>query len=106
MHAGFLDFKLHLGIRFCLLTNLAVWVTIYCQFVMIHVECDDGDIRIGGSLNPLEGRVEVCHSGLWGTVCRNGWDDLDASVACKQLGFSSYGTYMDEPEWYYVFGYV
>ena len=55
-------------------------------------ECNDGDLRLSGSLSPLEGQVELCHSGLWGTVCPAGWDAIDASVVCKELGFSSYGT--------------
>ena len=55
------------------------------------VDCTDGEIRILGGSNALEGRVEVCVYGVWGTVCSDLWGTEEANVACRQLGFSQTG---------------
>ena len=54
--------------------------------------CQDGDIRLQGSNNPLIGRVEVCINGTWGTICPYYyWTNKDATVVCRQLGYSENG---------------
>ena len=50
--------------------------------------CTTGDLRLVGGSYANQGRVEVCNNGVWGTVCHDFWSSVDASVACRQLGFS------------------
>ncbi|XP_071485175.1 uncharacterized protein [Diadema antillarum] len=46
-----------------------------------------GDIRLVVGSSLVEGRLEVFYNGVWGTICDEGWDDVDRLVVCKQLGF-------------------
>ena len=51
----------------------------------------DGQILLLDGTQPSNGRVEVCQNGIWGLVCDDMWDDRDAAVVCRQLGYNAQG---------------
>ena len=59
----------------------------------------DGKLRLSNSVSNTgtRGRVEVSVEGDWGTVCDNAWNLDDATVACRQLGYSGAWTAYYQP---------
>ena len=43
-------------------------------------------LRLVDGVNDQEGRLEVRHNGVWGTICKHSFDTIDASAACLTLG--------------------
>jgi lysyl oxidase-like protein 2/3/4 len=35
----------------------------------------------------FQGNIEIFHFGEWGSICDDEFDDSEARVICKQLGF-------------------
>ena len=58
----------------------------------VDTSCANGDVRLAGGVNELEGRVEMCYNKFWGSVCDNWfWDITAANIVCKQLGHQPTG---------------
>ena len=56
---------------------------IICRVLAV---CMTGELRLVDGATNNTGRLEVCYNGEWGTVCDDLFNDLAASVACRQLG--------------------
>lgn len=53
--------------------------------------CNNGDVRLVNSNDHLSGQVQICGGHQWNTICDDTFDDDDAGVVCRQLGFSQFG---------------
>ena len=63
----------------------------YFYIYITIAPCNESDVRLRDGPSKASGRIELCHNGTWGTICSDFWDNIDASILCKQLGYSPYG---------------
>ena len=58
-----------------------------CSYCL--ASCINGSMHLVGpdGSNTVEGRVEYCSNGLWGTVYDGGFDSRDGEVVCRRLGY-------------------
>ena len=59
--------------------------------VIMHIDCNDGDLRLVGSQWSYEGTIEVCFDKIWGLISDSAWSQQDAEVVCRQLGYQIQG---------------
>ena len=62
-----------------------------CLLSTRDTSCCDGIVTLAGGSLSNEGRVEICQSGEWKTVCDNNWGENEARVVCRQLGHTTQG---------------
>ena len=68
-----------------LLHNYGNWMV---NDMIFHIsEIGQLQLELVGGSNAREGRVEIIRNGVRGTVCDDGWDDRDAQVVCRMLGY-------------------
>ncbi len=69
------------------------------SFILSFTACSQGSLRLVGGTS-LSGRLEICYNNVWGTICDDQWNQPDAAVACRKLGFSEAGEWKYYVEWH------
>ena len=64
-----------------------------CMFLFAAV-CVENEIRLVGGAKDSQGRVEICKSEAWNTICDIQWTSQEGTVLCKQLGYSGFSKYL------------
>ncbi|XP_021346779.1 deleted in malignant brain tumors 1 protein-like isoform X2 [Mizuhopecten yessoensis] len=59
-------------------------------------------VRLMNDVSNTSGSVEIMYGGQWSIVCGNNWDDIEAGIVCRMLGYGngtaqSYGSYYKVP---------
>ena len=65
---------------------IIIIIIVHIFSVTAMAECTDRSVRLVNGSSPLNGRLEVCVVGRWGTVCDDRFNSNSALVACRQLG--------------------
>ncbi len=66
-------------------------VCLYADSRTNSSDCEDWSIRLQDGANVREGRVEICFNRAWGTICSDGFTEVDAGVVCTEMGYEREG---------------
>ena len=57
--------------------------------------CVENEIRLVGGAKESQGRVEICRTEAWNTICDGLWSNEEGAVICKSIGYSRYSEKLD-----------
>ena len=81
---------IHLIVLLLLLLWFILSFCAYCLhfFYCTSIDSFDGDVRLIGTTDDTTGVVEYYRDGIgWTTICSTEWDDTDAGIVCKTVGY-------------------
>ena len=73
------------------LLNTVYDATRFCRYIITFNEEIFEEKCASSWTNVLRGRVEICRSNEYQSVCDDGWDLYEAQVVCRQLQHPSTG---------------
>ncbi len=97
-----------IGLFYCETGIVTLWMHMYVNYLVCFTgwtgvsNCTNGDVELiqDPADTRIVGYVQYCFRGEWGRLCREYghmtlWDDSEAAVACRQLGYTSTGEVLD-----------
>ena len=82
-----------------MLVFLALWGSGFSTYLVATAQECGGDIRMtNGTVTKnrdtynMAGGLQICVEEKWATICQGGWENVDARVACRQLGLNYTGS--------------
>ena len=60
-----------------------------CACVTQYIGTPNGELHLTGGLTQYERVVKIFISGTWQHICFDDWNDPDARVVCRQMGYLS-----------------
>ncbi|XP_021364658.1 neurotrypsin-like, partial [Mizuhopecten yessoensis] len=66
------------------------WTSIHLVYLLICLAGAEYYVLLNGA-KANEGNVQIYNGSTWFDLCTDGWDDTDAAVVCRMLGYTGDG---------------